>query len=575
MNNSILELSHKSNLCKDDIILLDCIAIELRHKYVDFISELNYKYKAEIDWTLTDLSSRNTAVCSIFENLCKLELIKRLHEQRKIKSIKTDNYFLCKSISKNFNDKLNIINQSNAFLRFFKILTYNLKKFIVLFYSYLSRFLISKIVGVNSPLDNKKSIIILESIIYKNSLENEEFKDRHYPGLFNNITEFEKSSIFILPYYYGIYNFYKLFRKLKKNKTYFLIPENFLKFSDYYYSILSFSRLLKNIKNIKNIKFNGYDVTDLVLESYLENIVSIGSSEGLIRNKLINRLKVSHVKIKRFIQWYENQPINKGTVVSLKTNYPKTKIIGHIGSYFSPNLIGICPSNQELDCDLLPDEVAVIGKNIDSLIKEYCSNLKTVLSPAYRFQHLLKTKPKNNSSKYNILIILPIFKVDYSMILKLFGFAKSKIKAHNLLIKIHPGSNKNIVTKKLIENDLINFVTYKNIEETLTCADLVITSASSSALESFFSGKPTLLISNGSGILKNPIPCNILSNLYSVCYNVDDIINKIKYFMNLSNQQLIDLQKFSNFNITDYIEPNTLSATQRFLGLDKSVVKNE
>ena len=573
--NSTLDLSRKSILSKEHMILLDEIAEETRPSYVNFISKLNFHYTEDIDWILSDLAARNTVVCSVFENLCKLELIKRLYKDKKICALKVDNPFFHNSIVKNFDSDLIIINNSNFYYRFFQILLKNFKNFIYLFYSYFNRFLISKFIRINSSLDYQKSFIILENILYKNSFSDEDFNDRHYPGLFDHITDSEKSSVIFLPYYYGIYNFYKLFRKLKKNKTYFLIPENFLKFSDYYYSILSFSRLLKNIKNIKNIKFNGYDVTDLVLESYLENIVSIGSSEGLIRNKLINRLKVSHVKIKRFIQWYENQPINKGTVVSLKTNYPKTKIIGHIGSYFSPNLIGICPSNQELDCDLLPDEVAIIGKNIDSLIKEYCSNLKTVLSPAYRFQHLLKTKPKNKSIKYNILIILPIFKVDYSMILKLFGFAKSKIKAHNLLIKIHPGSNKNIVTKKLIENDLINFVTYKNIEETLTCADLVITSASSSALESFFSGKPTLLISNGSGILKNPIPYNILSNLYSVCYNVDDIINKIKYFMNLSNQQLIDLQKFSNFNITDYIEPNTLSATQRFLGLDKSVVKNE
>ena len=84
----------------------------------------------------------------------------------------------------------------------------------------------------------------------------------------------------------------------------------------------------------------------------------------------------------------------------------------------------------------------------------------------------------------------------------------------------------------------------------------------------------TLLISNRSGILKNPIPYNILSDLYPVCYDLDDIINKIKYFMSLSNQQLIDLQKLSNLNITDYIEPNTLSALQKFLGIDKFPIKN-
>ena len=161
------------------------------------------------------------------------------------------------------------------------------------------------------------------------------------------------------------------------------------------------------------------------------------------------------------------------------------------------------------------------------------------------------------------------------MILNLFGLVNTQISDYNLLIKTHPGSNHNFVSKILSDNNLIDYVTNKNIQDALASSNLVITSASSSALESVFSGKPTLLISNGSSVLKNPIPSNISSNLYSVCYNLDDIVNKIKYFMSLSNQQIIDLQKLSNFNITDYIEPNTLSATQIFLGLDKSVVNNE
>ena len=161
------------------------------------------------------------------------------------------------------------------------------------------------------------------------------------------------------------------------------------------------------------------------------------------------------------------------------------------------------------------------------------------------------------------------------MILNLFGLVKTQISDYNLLIKTHPGSNHNFVSKTLSDNNLIDYKTNKNIQDALAFSNLVITSASSSALESVFSRKPTLLISNGSGILKNPIPNNISGGLSSVCYDVNDIVPKVKYFMSLSKQQLIDLKKLSNFNISDYIESNTLLSTQIFLGLNKSAVKNE
>ena len=573
--NSTLDLSRKSILSKEHMILLDEIAEEIRPSYVNFISKLNFHYTEDIDWILSDLAARNTVVCSVFENLCKLELIKRLYKDKKICALKVDNPFFHNSIVKNFDSDLIIINNSNFYYRFFQILLKNFKNFIYLFYSYFNRFLISKFIRINSSLDYQKSFIILENILYKNSFSDEDFKDRHYPGLFDHITDSEKSSVIFLPYYYGVYNFYKLFIKLKKSNSNFLIPENFLKISDYFYALFSFTRLFKNIKNIKKIKFNENDVTDLVLDSYYENIISGGSSEGLLRNKLIKRLKYKNLKIKRFIQWFENQPINKGSIISLKTHYPDTKIIGYIGSYTSPNVVGVYPSKQEFHCNLLPDEVAVIGKSISCLIKIYCPKLKIILSPAFRFQNLLTPKSSNGfSKKFTILIILPIFKIDYTMILNLFGLVKTQISDYNLLIKTHPGSNHNFVSKILFDNNLIDYLTNKNIPDALSSSNLVITSASSSALESVLSGKPTLLISNRSGILKNPIPYNILSDLYSVCYDLDDIINKIKYFMSLSNQQLIDLQKLSNLNITDYVEPNTLSATQRFLGLDKSAIKN-
>jgi hypothetical protein len=82
-------------------------------------------------------------------------------------------------------------------------------------------------------------------------------------------------------------------------------------------------------------------------------------------------------------------------------------------------------------------------------------------------------------------------------------------------------------------------------------------------------GKPTLIVSSGCSILKNPIPLNISCDLFRICYDVDDIVKQVNYFMNLSNIHLINLNSLSAFYISDYIEANSFTASQNFLGLNK------
>ena len=154
------------------------------------------------------------------------------------------------------------------------------------------------------------------------------------------------------------------------------------------------------------------------------------------------------------------------------------------------------------------------------------------------------------------------------MILNLFGLVKTQVSDYNLLIKTHPGYNQNFVSQKLIDNNLIDFKTNKNIQDCLASSNLVITSASSSALESVFSETPTLLVSNCSGLLKNPIPFDISRELWSICYDENDIVSKINYFMNLSKKELINLKKTSNFNIHNYVEPKVICSTNNFLGIN-------
>jgi hypothetical protein len=464
--NNILDLSSKSILPKEFLLDLDNIAEELRSHYVNVISDINIENIKDIDWLVTDLSCRNTANCTLFENICKLELVNRLISRNHIDQVLTNCPFLYKAIVKNFGKKYVVQSNFIFFYKYIQLLINNSKKFIALFYHYLSRYLISKIYAVKPNFDINQPLIVLESIIYENSFDNLVFKDRHYPGLLDNVTDSDKSRVFILPYYYGIFNYVRLFKKLKKTDTSFLIPENFLTLSDYLYALFSFLRKFKKVKNINNIDFINYDITDLFLNSYFENFISIGSCEGLIRNRLIFRLYFNGVRLGKYIQWFENQPINRGAIIGLKSFYPFTKISGHIGFFTSPNVVGLYPSNQELVYNLLPDEISVIGKKLVDSISIFCPKLNTKLSPAFRFQHLLFARNEvRRDKKFTILIILPIFKDEYTRVLDLFALAKSKFSNFDLLLKTHPGANQEVVFKKLKDTCLIDFKTNKNTQD--------------------------------------------------------------------------------------------------------------
>ena len=124
MSSSTLKLLNNTALSKENAFLLDKIALELRSEYIDFISRLNSKYRNDVFWLMTDMSNRNTLNCDLFENLCRLELIKRLKKQ-KIKSIIVDNPFLYNTLKKNYKDSFEIINKSKYFstiLNFFIII---------------------------------------------------------------------------------------------------------------------------------------------------------------------------------------------------------------------------------------------------------------------------------------------------------------------------------------------------------------------------------------------------------------------------------------------------------------------
>ena len=90
-------------------------------------------------------------------------------------------------------------------------------------------------------------------------------------------------------------------------------------------------------------------------------------------------------KIKKVVNWFENQPIDKGYIFGLRCYYPEVKIKGYQGFIISYDYnFNVIPTPYEVENKLCVDEVLVMGKKLTP----YFKNINVNVAPAFRFSFL-------------------------------------------------------------------------------------------------------------------------------------------------------------------------------------------
>jgi hypothetical protein len=561
-----LDLRSSSKLTKVQSRLLDQIADELKPAYTDFVSEFFKDSSHSIQWQLTPLMCRNTNDCNLFKGLCELELVKQYCSTGKSGTIILDSPFVFQSVKNICHPKIKIINTKGRFSGILRIIAKNTKLFVVMLFTFSSRFIASLVIGKRILPSEQSKITIVDTVFYNTSFREKKFYDRHFPGILEGLSGDEIDSIFYIGYYYRINNLFDYFKKIKSSTSNILIIEEFLKFRDYLYAISSFRFLLK--KKFKFVTFQGCDVTSLFLECYYENIVNIGTSEGLLKYRFISRIKQSGIELRSALMWFENQPNNRGMQIGLNEFYPNTPTNGYIGFFNSNNVVGVYPSAEELTAGVLPHNISVIGKKIVPEIKIFCPELNVMISPALRFQNLLNLDQVLEPPKFVLLVILPIFKQEsYTILESLYSVVRRDSNVA-VKIKIHPGSNIKSIEKFVSGFGFVGCITEAPVYDAILESSIVMTSASSSAVEAVLLGRPTLLLSDCRGPTKNPIPPGIPKDLYVVCYDYRDIEYNLRRYMD-SCVGTAALRREAALQCRDnYIEIYTPDASRKLLGLD-------
>ena len=568
-----IDLSIGAELSSSISIKIDEIAKDTRKDFTEIVSIVSQRngLANNLDWWVESPASRNTIASPLFYYLCGIRLIERLiKENHYISEIVVDSFalkiiirdlLLKKSVSIPVRGpNASIANKTHRIIKNLKIIFQILKnKFHMMKCSRETKFL-------QRPMIDG-SLTLIDTFVFPGFIS----KDRYYNGLWENLSKDERSLTYFVPTLTSIpsCDIISAYKELRKSDKNYLIKEDYLKFGDLIFSILHSFRIL--FLKIKRVSFLGMDISPLIKEEILIFNGFRNAVEGLLNFRFAKALKNNRINLRLVINWFENQSEDKGWNAGFSQFYPNIHSIGYRGYITSDLYLCTLPSKCENINNVLPREIAVIGKELRDSTKEFDSTLKTKIVPALRFSHLWENNLVIPSSKYfTIFFALPYSWVESNEIFQALINNLDYLINNNfrIIVKPHPTMNIKYVKNMIVSNHSNIFsLVDESFIDCLSKSNMVISGMSGAVIESIVFGIPVVLLRNRRGITFNPIPKEIPQGIWTMCESSDEIIDLIQKYSSTSDEQLQDYKELGKQVRENYFEPVTKESVYRFLKL--------
>lgn len=563
-----LDLSSNSKFEEDISELFNKICYDNRQNFNYLIEKLSQNFYHKLDYWVSSPASRNTLNSTLFLDFCKVKLVEELIKKEiQPNSIIIDSKALRKVISQISGIyKTKIIYKNPNTLSSLKnlIIVAILPIIIFLERSFklivFNKFIKQKIIIPKSPI----------TLIDTYALPGFYSKDRYYNGLLTSLNDDEKKYIYFFPTiimtkWTKILSVYK---ELLNSDRKFIFKEFFLSYSDIIYASIYPIRV-RFIKS-KSLIIDGIDYSSLVNAEMRNRNGYDLAIEGLINYRFIRRLKEKKIKIKKVIDWWESQALDKGLHKALSDFYPKINTVGYLG-YAPRNLeLQLFPTKYEKANGVVPKNIAVIGKGFTKAIKTFNCDQKVECAPAFRFRHLWEKTDRIFQDTFTVLIALPItFNDSKNIIEKMIYFANNRSEnGIKYWVKPHPTMSP-IKLKNEFGNKWPKSFNFTDIDtqSALRRINLVISGMSSLCLEAMALGIPVLVIDQEVGIQYNPIPDNLNQDLWKRCNSIQDIINGFEKYRLRDENEIKRHQKLG-LNIREkYFEPINKDGVLKLLSI--------
>lgn len=573
-----MKILNLSDLSRERITLLNKISVSIIEDYNSLIEDVFYATDRSIDWLVSSTLSRNTYMNPLFINLCYLQLVKLvIKNDKELEKIIVPNKELKEVLSKSFKRKnraieIAVINDNLS-------LTGRIKKRfrpLIDLYRNVGKLCVMWLLGRKkrkNAMSKDRPIILIDTFFLPSMFKNNKFNDRYYPGLLEHLSKDEKRDTFFTPEIL-IRNYRDLKKALEiaeKAKEQFIFRIDYLKTIDYLFALTSPIRMKKI--SFDNFSIFGYDIGPLFKDHFYKNVLNWSSLAGLLNYRFFRRLKESGVKLRKVIDWNENQVIDRGFNKGLKDYYPNTPSVGYQGYIISSDFnFYIHPTKWEVDSAIIPDEIAVVGRELVQNAKKYYKDLNVSVAPAFRFNGVWKEHAVHARCESNIILVaLPIsFKESEEIIKLIIDMLRIK-KSDDLIfhIKPHPSLNIDGLKKKFKGEWREEFSTVGgDFPERVKESFLMLGNTSSTCVETLAMGIPVIIIGSQSGLTQNPIPNTISNDFWRLCYTPYELRDAIEYFMDSKHNMKSSFTDNGRRIREQCFEPVTREGVRRFLELE-------
>ncbi|MBF0523107.1 MAG: hypothetical protein HQL24_08645 [Candidatus Omnitrophica bacterium] len=481
--------------------------VEIKQDVLKGWADLN-KTHDEFYWWGGQVASKSTTATPLMTNIVYLFCARKIAEETKGEIV-----FIVQSpalaeilsrILKKQDRQLTNYCQLSGFARLQRFVVNNLRLAakIALFMIRCLKLIIAaqgvKKMDLKQNLSEPNKSVLIRTWVTESNFDNEgRFSERIFGVLPERLKD-KGCHVFVLPMFFNIQRpMYRIYRYLRNQEFFIIIPEHYLKIFDYFYVAWGAIKVSKT--KISRFFINGIDVSSLVSEILEAQGFEMSLCSLNLSAYLLNRLKQKGLLFEKIIYPYEGNAPENQFLLAARKYFPESEITGYQHTGFSHNQYAYHFASGEATFHPLPDKIVCSGRIYAKLFKEAGVPEEMIFQgPNLRFDKVYLRQSSGNLVKENIFLVPLSFSyaLAYDVFLKLRD-ALEEVKDYKVYIRSHPLLDLVVLEKFLTK---IHFENYEFAQggiwqDWLLKAKAVITTgASITTTEAVAAGVPVIRV---------------------------------------------------------------------------------
>ena len=558
--------------------LQDQVAREIRSEHIEWIDRLNRRYGQEVEWWFNPVSSRNIYVSNLFQYSCYLEILERVwqHWDTKPELIVVETPALAAVIRKwaiqrdievqvNFPKSENFYRLSYYWTSLFRFAFFTATLLMRSIAAFTSR----KKIGAKICPSGKLALV---DIFLRDVSLNEqgEFNDIYFRQLYEYL-EKNGFDLLIHPVLYGFsFNYFSIYRRMRKSVTHFIIPEDYLRLSDYIHVLMYPLRASR--WKITADPFRNFDLSDIIDEDLLRGLTDNMSLLAVLIRRLVMRLGQSGLAPRLIISWYENQVIDKAMVVAARQAFPQALFIGAQIFIFSANMLNLYPIQSEVEAGIVPHRLLEMSEHLCNVAQTFTKDIPCYPAASVRYAHIFQAQQEASPAKTGstVLVLLPYDLAEAVEILKILTMALDHIpEAVRLSIKCHPTYSPRELQRVFGGKNWPERFEFcqDNLADVFNEASVAISNNSSSIVEAAALGIPVIFLGRQTALNQNVLE-DVKSELIMECFTADELVAAVNKSLAITPEDDKHYKALGEEILKLFFSPVTPETMQPFLGED-------